>query len=116
MLAELEQFQTLARVDAIGLGRGRKNLLESGQLKIVDVEQPIAASANQRIQRPRPAVVAFHCNRYFTPMPLLETVDAFEESIESFLTMGQLEFLKQHSIRQAYRHAVVVAAYIDAHT
>jgi len=49
-------------------------------------------------------------------MALLKAVDAFEESIESFLTMGQLELIKQRPIRQAYRHAVVVAAYIDAHT
>jgi len=39
-----------------------------------------------------------------------------EKSFESFLVMGQLKFFKQDPVQQAYRHAMVVAAYINAHT
>jgi hypothetical protein len=52
MIAELEQLQGLAGIDAVALGRGRKDLLEAGELEVVDIKEPPAPRLDQAVQRP----------------------------------------------------------------
>jgi hypothetical protein len=103
MVAKLEQFQPLAGVNPVALGRRRKDLLEPRQFQIVDVEQSVAAGANQTIQRPCPAVVTLHRHRHLTAIPLLQPLDSFEKPIETFRSMDQVEFLQQLAARQTDR-------------
>ncbi len=83
MIAELKQFQVLAGIDPIALGGGRKDLLEAGQLQVVDVEEPPAPRPDQAIERPDVAIVAFHGDGDRIGMALGVPLDAGKEILET---------------------------------
>ena len=116
VIAELEQFQGLAGVDAVALGRGRKDLLEARQLQIVDIEQPPTPGSDQAVERPDMAVVAFHGDGNRIGMALGVPFDPREEILESRRRMRDLEFLEQAAVRQPDGDTVTTRADIDADT
>ncbi len=100
VIAELEQLQGLGRVDAVALGRGRKDLLEARQLQVVDIEQAPAPRFDQTVERPDVAIVAFHGDGNRIGMALGVPLDAGEEIPESRRRMRDLEFLEQTAVRE----------------
>ncbi len=116
VIAELEQLQGLAAIDAVALGRGRKDLLEARQLQIVDVEQPPAPHPDQGIERPDVAIVAFHGDGYRIGVALGVPLDTGEEIPESRRRMRDLEFLEQAAVRQPDGNRVASRADVNADT
>ena len=116
VIAELEQLQGLAAIDAVALGRGRKDLLEAGELQIVDIEQLPAPGPDQTVERPDVAVVAFHGHGNRHRMTPTAGLDPGEEFPEPFRRMRDLKFLQQAAVRQPDGNTVAPRADINADT
>lgn len=80
VIAEPKQFQDLAPVDSVRLGRGGKDFLVAGELEIVDAVEPEALPKDHPVERPGVTVVAFHGDG--DRALLAETLDTPEEFAE----------------------------------
>ena len=84
MIAKLEEFQTFPCVDLVGFRGAGEDLLEPCKLQVVDVEEAIVASPNERVQRTRVSVEALHCYGNGTTKLSLLLLDTRKEVPEPF--------------------------------
>src|SRR5271169_6739560 len=94
MISKLKKLQPFPCVDCIGLRGTGEYLLESSKFKIVDIEEAIIVSPNERVQRTRVPVEALHCYGNGTTKPLLLLLDATEELPEPFRFVHDREFIE----------------------
>jgi hypothetical protein len=105
-----EQLQRLGRVDPVALGSGREDLLEAGELQVVDIEQLPAPDLDQAVKRSDMAVVAFHGYRNWIGIASGVLLDPAEEILEPRRRMRDLEGLKQTAVRETDGNRVALRA------
>ena len=86
----------MAIADLAGAG---KILLETGQLQIVDVEEPPAPRPDQAVERPDVTVVTFHGDGNRIGVALGVLLDPGKEFPEARCRMRDLEFIEQAAVR-----------------
>jgi len=116
VLFEDEQLENLACVDRIGLGGTREDLLELGELHVVDVVQPVASSLNQAIERTGVPIEAFHRDCDGKGQLVTVSLDAAEELLEADIVVRDVELLEDRAIRTSDTDAMGLAANVDADT
>ena len=98
MRRELKQFEYAPRVDGVGLGGGGKYLFVTRQLQVVDAVELPASALYLAIERPCPAVVAFHGDAHRQPVTMFMGGDAFKELAKAVSMMLNVEFVDEFAV------------------
>jgi hypothetical protein len=115
LLAQGEELQPLAGVDGIALGRAREDLLEAGELQVVDVEQAPTSGQHLLVQGTSVAIVALHGHRDRQDAPFRVGLHLPEEGRKALWRVVEVKLARQELARDADGHTMALHPHIHGH-